>query len=155
MEKQEEIDRLLKDLKSKRNLYPWGRRRPASPNKDKFYMRHTSKVEVWLLCGNPVPTGVIPPAATVDRRTCPARPPPHGAAAEYVTAPEVSASAGITRRAIPRRPSPSWRKLLGPVKRIAVRMGRDSELLLALMTLASFSPTWPPMRRISCAATDS
>jgi hypothetical protein len=97
-------------------------------------MRHTSKVEVWLLAAILYVTGVLaaggnrwiggPVLLVLLLMALPQ---------EYVTAPEaLRVRAGITRWAIPYAAITFvGESSLGPVKRIAVRMGRDSELLLA------------------------
>jgi len=97
-------------------------------------MRHTSKVEVWLLAAILYVTGVLaaggnrwiggPVLLVLLLMALPQ---------EYVTAPEaLRVRAGITRWAIPYAAITFvGESSLGPVKRIAMRMGRDSELLLA------------------------
>jgi hypothetical protein len=97
-------------------------------------MRHRSKVEVWLLAAILYVTGVLaaggnrwiggPVLLVLLLMALPQ---------EYVTAPEaLRVRAGITRWAIPYAAITFvGESSLGPVKRIAVRMGRDSELLLA------------------------
>ena len=99
-------------------------------------MRHTSKVEVWLFAAILYVTGVLaaggncwiggPVLLVLLLMALPQ---------EYVTAPEaLRVRTGLTRWAIPYAAITFvGESSLGPVlgKRIAVRVGRDSELLLA------------------------
>ena len=99
-------------------------------------MRHTSKVEVWLFAAILYVTGVLaaggnrwiggPVLLVLMLMALPQ---------EYVTAPEaLRVRAGLTRWAIPYAAITFvGESSLGPLlgKRVAVRIGRDSEILLA------------------------
>jgi hypothetical protein len=99
-------------------------------------MRHTSKLEVWLLAAILYVTGVLaaggnrwiggPVLLVLVLMAMPQ---------EYVTAPEaLRVRTGLTRWAIPYAAITFvGESSLGPMlgKRVAVRIGRDSELLLA------------------------
>jgi hypothetical protein len=99
-------------------------------------MRHTSKVEVWLFAAILYVTGVLaaggnrwiggPVLLVLLLMALPQ---------EYVTAPEaLRVRTGLTRWAIPYGAITFvGESSLGPMlgKRVAVRVGRDSELLLA------------------------
>jgi hypothetical protein len=98
-------------------------------------MRHTSKVELWLLAAILYVTGVLaaggnlwiggPVLLVLLLMALPQ---------EYVTAPEaLRVRAGLTRWAIPYAAITFVGESSLPVlgKRIAVRIGRDSELLLS------------------------
>jgi hypothetical protein len=99
-------------------------------------MRHTSKVEVWLLAAILYVTGVLaaggnrwiggPVLLVLLLMALPQ---------EYVTAPEaLRVRTGLTRWKIPYAAITFvGESSLGPMlgKRVAVRIGRDSELLLA------------------------
>src|SRR5947207_13096754 len=97
-------------------------------------MKHRSKVEVWLFAAILYVVGVLvaggnrwiggPVLLVLLLMALPQ---------EYVTAPEaLRVRAGITRWAIPYAAITFvGESSLGPVTRVAVRIGRDSEILLA------------------------